>query len=71
MKRIFRTALTTLAALALFASAACAETISFSGTVAVKDTYEVYAPIGGTVDTVEVKEGDTVKGGQLTYQAEE
>lgn len=60
MKRIFRTALTTLAALALFASAACAETISFSGTVAVKDTYEVYAPIGGTVDTVEVEAGQAV-----------
>ena len=42
-------------------TAATAETISFDGSVTVKDTYEVYAPIGGTVDSVPFSAGEAVK----------
>lgn len=41
-------------------TAATAETISFDGKVAVKDTVEVYAPIGGTVESVGYAAGETV-----------
>ena len=44
-------------------STASAEIISFDGTVSVKDTVEVYAPIGGTVSEVPFNAGETVKAG--------
>lgn len=48
-----------LAAL-LVAPCALAETVTFTGTVAAGATHEVYAPIGGTVDKVEVVAGQRV-----------
>ena len=47
----------------LLLSAASAEIISFDGTVTVKDTVEVYAPIGGSVADVAFNAGETVKTG--------
>lgn len=44
-------------------SSAMADIITFDGTVAVKDTVEVYAPIGGTVETVPFQAGQAVKAG--------
>ena len=46
--------------LCLAASAAVAETISFSGTVEASETVEVYSPIGGIAEVVPVKAGDSV-----------
>ena len=45
---------------ALLAPAALAETITFTGTVAASQTHEVYAPIGGTVESVDVVVGQKV-----------
>lgn len=39
---------------------AMADTISFSGTVEARDTKEIYAPVGGVVEEVPVKAGQTV-----------
>ncbi len=44
----------------LFCGAALADTITFTGTVAASQTHEVYAPIGGTVETVNVEAGQKV-----------
>ena len=61
-----------LFAVLLTAGAACADTLSLNGTVEAGVTVPVYAPIGGTVDTVaaekgmHVEEGDTL----LTYRTE-
>ena len=44
----------------MLSSAALADTITFTGTVAASQTHEVYAPIGGTVDAVEVEAGQKV-----------
>jgi len=50
-----------LAALALLLSpAALADGITFTGTVAASETYEVYAPIGGKVQAVSGDVGDRV-----------
>lgn len=43
------------------AGAAFADTISINGTVTVGDTYEVYAPIGGTVYDLDAEVGRVVK----------
>ncbi len=43
--------------------AALADGITFTGTVAASQTHEVYAPIGGTVETVEAEAGQSVKAG--------
>ena len=56
-KRIL-TALT--AAAVLLSPCALADTITFNGTVAAGETYEVYAPIGGTVARVNVEAGQKV-----------
>lgn len=42
-----------------------AETISLSGTVSAKDTYQVYAPAGGTVESVSALAGQTVQPGDV------
>lgn len=47
----------------LLAPAALAETITFTGTVAASETHEVYAPIGGTVESVDVAVGQKVAAG--------
>lgn len=65
MTRKLMTLVSLLLAAMLLCSAAVAETISVSGTVTVKDTCEVYAPIGGTVLNVAVEAGQTVKAGDV------
>ncbi len=62
IERIF-TALVTTAM--LLSSAALADTITFTGTVAASQTCEVYAPIGGTVDAVDVEAGQKVSAGDV------
>ncbi len=59
----FRKFLSILAACALLTGSASA--ISFSGTVAASDTVEIYAPIGGTVESVEVSAGQKVQTGDV------
>ena len=61
MKRQLRTMLTGAAICALLGSAAMADTISFTGTVAAGKTLEIYAPIGGTVESVAVEPGQAVQ----------
>lgn len=56
-KRIFAALVITAM---LLSSAALADTITFTGTVAASQTCEVYAPIGGTVDSVNVEAGQKV-----------
>lgn len=43
--------------------AALADGITFTGTVAASQTHEIYAPIGGTVEAVEVEAGQSVRAG--------
>ncbi len=57
VKRFFATLI--IAAL-LLSSAALADSITFTGTVAASETHEVYAPIGGTVEKVEGEAGQKV-----------
>lgn len=63
-----------LAALAVSAmllpSAALADSISFEGKVTAKKTCEVYMPIGGTVASVEVTEGQQVSAGDVLASLE-
>ena len=59
----FRKFLSILAACALLMGSACA--VSFSGTVAASDTVEIYAPIGGNVESVEVSVGEKVQAGDV------
>lgn len=53
-----------LCAAALLGSAAAAETVSMNGTIEAGKTVTVYAPIGGTVETVNVETGEKVTAGQ-------
>ncbi len=48
-------------ALSLGTAAAAADTVSFSGTVEAGDTWQVYAPIGGTAEEVLVSAGEYVQ----------
>ena len=50
-----------VAAALLLAPCALADSITFTGTVAASETWEVYAPIGGTVEKVEGEAGRKVK----------
>ena len=59
----FRKQLSILAACALLTSSASA--VSFNGTVAASDTVEIYAPIGGNVESVEVSVGENVQAGDV------
>lgn len=61
MNRRLSVVVSLLLAMLMLCSAACAETISLNGTVTVKKTAEVYAPIGGTVQSVDVEVGQSVK----------
>ena len=56
----------------LAAGAACAETLSLSGTVEAGVTVPVYAPIGGTVEDISVEKGMRVTAGDtlITYRTE-
>lgn len=62
MKFNSRHILTTFVIMALLLTpCALADTITFTGTVTASETYEVYAPIGGTVEKVEGEVGQRVK----------
>ena len=65
MKNLSKRILTGALACALLTPAALAETISFTGTVAAKSTSEIYAPIGGTVESVSVVAGQQVRAGDV------
>lgn len=65
MKRQLKTILTGATLCALLSPAALADAISFTGTVAAGKTLEIYAPIGGTVDSVAVEPGQTVRAGDV------
>lgn len=64
MNRTMKRMLTLIAACVLLPMhTALADTISFSGTTAARKTHEVYAPIGGLVESVEVEVGQLVHAG--------
>lgn len=63
MKHNLRTLALAMSAAMLLTGSAGA--ISFSGTVAAKGTQEIYAPIGGTVDSVAVSVGQKVTNGDV------
>ncbi|MBQ8506863.1 MAG: HlyD family efflux transporter periplasmic adaptor subunit [Clostridia bacterium] len=65
MKNAIKRIISIAAACALLGAAALADTISFSGTVAAGRTSEIYAPIGGTVGSVEVEVGQQVSAGDV------
>ncbi|MDO5324720.1 MAG: HlyD family efflux transporter periplasmic adaptor subunit [Clostridia bacterium] len=65
MKNPGKYILTGALACALLAQGALAETISFTGTVSAKTTSEVYAPIGGTVESVSAVAGQQVRAGDV------
>ena len=66
MKNTFRKiAAVFTAGMMLAQGAALADTISFDGTVAASETYEVYAAIGGTVLSVEAEVGQYVHAGDV------
>ncbi len=46
--------------LCLGAGTAMADSISFSGTVEARDTKEIYAPVGGVIESVPVRTGQTI-----------
>ena len=52
MKGRFFKVLAAASACLMLMQGALAESVSFNGTVGVSDTAEVYAPIGGTVESV-------------------
>jgi multidrug resistance efflux pump len=49
----------------LLGPAALAEGITFTGTVTASQTHEIYAPIGGTVETVSAEAGQHIKSGDV------
>ena len=66
MKNMIRKAVAVLAAgMMLVQGAVLADTISFEGTVAASDTYEVYAAIGGSVLSVDAEIGQYVCAGDV------
>ena len=67
MKKILTGTLAALLCMALFLSAALADTLSLSGTVTAGETIAVYAPIGGTVGEVKVEAGQQVKADDVLY----
>lgn len=64
----FRKFLSILVFCALITGSASA--ISFTGSVAASDTIEIYAPIGGTVESVEVSAGQKVQAGEVLASLE-
>ena len=67
MKNTFRKMLAAMMAGIMLTGGAAmaAESISFEGTVAASDTYEVYAAIGGTVSSVDAEIGQKVAAGSV------
>ncbi|MBR1822559.1 MAG: HlyD family efflux transporter periplasmic adaptor subunit [Clostridia bacterium] len=47
----------------ILCQAALADTVTFTGTVAASETHEIYAPIGGTVESVNADVGQKVSAG--------
>ena len=68
IKRTGRRVLGTICAAAMLGCGALAETITMNGTVAAGETVTVYAPIGGTVETVSVETGERVTAGQALLE---
>ncbi|MER1993454.1 MAG: HlyD family efflux transporter periplasmic adaptor subunit [Eubacteriales bacterium] len=66
MKTLSRVA-AILLILVLAAGAACAESLSLNGTIEAGETVPVYAPIGGTVETVTVEQGMRVNAGDAIF----
>ena len=67
MKNTFRKMLAAMTAGIMLTGGAAmaAESISFEGTVAASDTYEIYAAIGGTVSSVDAEIGQKVAAGSV------
>ena len=67
MKNTFRKVLSAMTAGIMLTGGAAlaADSISFEGTVAASDTYEIYAAIGGTVKSVEAEVGQMVTAGSV------
>lgn len=65
MKNSFRRLAALAAGMLMTQCAALADTISFNGVVDAGDTYEIYAPIGGTVGSVSVEPGQNVSAGEV------
>ena len=65
MKNLGKRILTGALVCALLTPCALAETISFTGTVTAKSTSEIYAPIGGTVESVHAVAGQQVRAGDV------
>ena len=57
-----------LSAVLLLTGTALADSITFTGTVAASATYEVYAPIGGTVEAVNAEAGQKVSADDVLVQ---
>ncbi len=60
-KKMKRNTIALITALCMLFGAAAADTVSFSGTVEASDTWQVYAPIGGTAEEVPVIAGENVR----------
>lgn len=66
MRHFFRRTMAIAAAGALLAQGiAFADTISFDGTVTAGETHEIYAPIGGMVERVNVEAGQYIHAGDV------
>ena len=60
MKRIWMTGICALCLAVLVCAGALADTVTMNGTVKAGETVQVYAPIGGTVDTVRAEAGQEI-----------
>lgn len=67
MKKYWFTCLAAAMCGILMMTAACADTVTLSGTVAPAETVQVYAPISGTAETVSAEAGQKVEAGQVLY----
>lgn len=65
MKFQFKKLAAVLTASMMLVPAALADTISFEGTVIAQESQQVYAAIGGTVESVEVEVGESVQAGDV------
>lgn len=65
MNKLMKTLVSLSASAVLLTGAAMADSISFDGTVTAGSTCEVTTPLGGIVERVEVKAGQTVKAGDV------
>ena len=66
MKTLSRVA-AILLILVLAAGTACADTLSLNGTIEAGVTVPVYAPIGGTVESVSVEQGVGIETGAVIF----